>query len=72
MSAAAEESVAAFPWDEVMAVGLGVLKFSPQDFWRMTPREFARAIAPMTAAPVPPIGRAGLVALMRQFPDQTR
>ena len=72
MNAAAAESVAAFPWKDVMAVGLGVLRFSPQEFWRMTPREFARAIAPMTAVSVAPIGRAGLAALMQQFPDQTR
>ena len=72
MSAAAEHSVAAFPWEDVMAVGLGVLRISPQEFWRMTPREFGRAIAPMTTAPVAPIGRAGLAALMRQFPDEAR
>jgi uncharacterized phage protein (TIGR02216 family) len=66
---AAADPVAAFPWDEVMAVGLGVLRLAPGEFWRMTPKEFGQAIAPMTAAPVAPIGRAGLAALMRRFPD---
>lgn len=72
MSAAPDENVAAFPWDAVMAVGLGLLRLAPAEFWRMTPREFGRAIAPMTTAPVAPIGRAGLAALMRQFPDEAR
>ena len=59
-----------FPWDEVMAAGLGVLRLSPSAFWSMTPREFARAagwLAPANARP----DRAGLDQLMQRFPDQS-
>ena len=28
-----------FPWDEAIGLGLGVLRLSPDAFWRMTPRE---------------------------------
>ena len=59
----------AFPWDQAMRLGLGLLRLSPQVFWAMTPRELdfaARAIVP--AQPQPP-ARPALDALMRQFPD---
>jgi len=32
-----------FPWDDAIGFGLGVLKLSPDEFWRMTPRELALA-----------------------------
>ncbi|MDJ1159025.1 phage tail assembly chaperone [Chelatococcus sp. SYSU_G07232] len=60
-----------FPWREVMAFGLGVLRLGPDAFWRLTPRELAAAVegfAGPAAAPAPP-GRAELAALMRAFPD---
>ena len=72
MSAAPDEDGAAFPWDAVMAVGLGVLQLAPSEFWRMTPREFASAIAPFLPARPVPIGRARLASLMQQFPDGAR
>lgn len=52
-----------------MAVGLGVLRLPPCDFWAMTPREIACALGvagERTDAP----GRADLAALMRMFPDR--
>ncbi|MFH1793144.1 MAG: rcc01693 family protein [Pseudomonadota bacterium] len=60
----------AFPWDQAMRLGLGLLRLSPEAFWAMTPRELdfaARAMVP--ARPQPP-ARPALAALMRQFPDQ--
>ena len=34
-----------FPWHEAMGFGLGVLRLAPDQFWRMTPRELACAVA---------------------------
>ena len=61
----------AFPWEDAMALCLGVLRWSPQDFWRATPREVAAALsglAPRAAAA--PMGRGDLERLMRDFPDR--
>jgi uncharacterized phage protein (TIGR02216 family) len=58
-----------FPWDTAMQVGLGVLRLSPDAFWRMTPRELAAAITALHGPAVPAIGRARLLEMMRQFPD---
>ena len=34
-----------FPWDEVMALAFGVLRWPPETVWRATPRELAAALA---------------------------
>lgn len=72
MTAAAAGDVAAFPWQAVMAFGLGVLGHAADQFWRLTPRELAAAIRgrqPAGAgAPAPP-GRSDLARLMQRFPD---
>jgi uncharacterized phage protein (TIGR02216 family) len=49
-----------------MGVALGVLRWSPDTFWRATPRELAAALGPVRAEPA---GRADLARLMTQFPD---
>ncbi len=58
-----------FPWDEVLAFGLGVLRWTPETLWGATPREIAaaaRAFAPPgLAAPE----RDDFAALMAAFPD---
>ena len=33
-----------FPWAHAMGFGFGVLRLSPDAFWRMTPRELAAAM----------------------------
>ncbi|HEV7255461.1 MAG TPA: phage tail assembly chaperone [Mesorhizobium sp.] len=52
-----------------MALGFGVLRLSPEAFWRMTPRELERALSvlmpPAAARPT----KAGLEDMMRMFPD---
>jgi uncharacterized phage protein (TIGR02216 family) len=53
-----------------MAFGLGVLRWSPQEFWRVTPRELIAAAdglrgGPPAAAP----STQDLSALMQAFPD---
>ncbi len=54
-----------------MAVGLGVLRLAPAQFWSMTPRELAAALSGgLGIAPPPrPLQRAALRELMARFPD---
>ena len=59
----------AFPWDEVMGAGLGLLRLSPKDFWSMTPREFERAMSVLRPARASTPARAELIRLMEEFPD---
>ncbi len=54
-----------------MGFGFGVLRLAPDQFWRLTPREFAAAVrghAPAAGSPAAP-DRAGLARLMARFPD---
>ncbi len=51
-----------------MAIGLGLLRLSPRDFWAMTPRELAAAAALAGQASDAP-GRDDLAALAARFPD---
>ena len=61
----------AFPWAEAMAIGLGVLRLPPRDFWAMTPVEFGRAVSGLTgAAADAPMSRESFNALMARFPDR--
>jgi uncharacterized phage protein (TIGR02216 family) len=59
-----------FPWDAAMQVGFGVLRLSPDAFWRMTPRELSAAITVLRGESVEAIGRARLTELMQRFPDR--
>lgn len=59
-----------FPWAEAMQLGLGVLRLPPDQFWRMTPRELAAAIAGRRGGATPPLDRAALDELMQRYPDQ--
>lgn len=60
------------PWREVMAIGLGRLLLSSEDFWALTPREFERALtgALGDGEMRRPIDRTVLDELMRRFPDR--
>ena len=62
----------AFPWEEAMAFGLGVLRWSPTEFWRATPRELAAAYEGLNGRSSGPAGRADLRSMMAAFPDATR
>jgi len=54
----------------LIALGLGLLRLSPRDFWSMTPREAAIVLRLMMGdAPAPP-QRTALAALMSLFPDR--
>lgn len=63
----------AFPWDEAMRLGFGVLRLSSREFWGLTPRELAAAFEGVSGrarggAP----GRDVLAGLMATFPDEVR
>ena len=57
-----------FPWKQAIGFGLGVLRFSPQQFWSMTPRELGYAIEAVTGRS-PPLDRDTLAQLMTRYPD---
>jgi uncharacterized phage protein (TIGR02216 family) len=57
-----------FPWKDAIGFGLGVLRLSPDAFWRMTPRELAYAIETTTGRGRP-LARATLRDLMKRYPD---
>ncbi|MEO3387841.1 phage tail assembly chaperone [Mesorhizobium sp. CAU 1741] len=59
-----------FPWDETIAVGLGLLRLSPRDFWAMTPRELGHAMRILLPSDAPK--RQALETLMAMFPDARR
>jgi uncharacterized phage protein (TIGR02216 family) len=52
-----------------MALALGVLRWSPDVFWRATPREFAAALEGLLGKRAQPAGRDDLARLMSAFPD---
>ncbi|WP_375454111.1 rcc01693 family protein [uncultured Methylobacterium sp.] len=57
----------AFPWDDALALGLGVLRWRPRDLWRATPRELLLA-AGRGAGPAP-LRRDALERLIAAHPD---
>jgi uncharacterized phage protein (TIGR02216 family) len=59
-----------FPWADVMAIGFGLLRLSPEVFWSMTPREFERAYSALRPRGALPPSRSELEKLMRTFPDK--
>ncbi|MGE3155952.1 MAG: rcc01693 family protein [Xanthobacteraceae bacterium] len=61
-----------FAWDEAIGFGLGVLRLSPDAFWRMTPRELAFAVRAVTGRTPTPLARATLIDLMTRYPDGRR
>lgn len=52
-----------------MAIGFGLLRLSPEVFWKMTPREFERAAGAMRRRGGEPMRRGEMEELMRAFPD---
>jgi len=52
-----------------MAACLGRLRWTPEAFWRATPREVAAALRPVGAARRGPLPRAAFETLMQRYPD---
>lgn len=59
----------AFPWDDAMHFGFGVLKLSSREFWGLTPRELAAAFGAQSGRVTPP-SRDGFSRLMAAYPDE--
>ncbi|MEA2990405.1 MAG: hypothetical protein QOG83_3116 [Alphaproteobacteria bacterium] len=59
-----------FAWTEIIGFGLGVLRLSPDAFWRMTPRELSYAIAAVAGPPGGQMARGEFDRLMALFPDR--
>ncbi|MCE7026997.1 phage tail assembly chaperone [Jiella sp. CBK1P-4] len=55
-----------------MAVGFGLLRLSPEAFWRMTPRELSSVLSPRRQAGATAPSAAELFGLMHRFPDIDR
>ena len=68
----ADPGSAGFPFDEAMTAGFALLGLSSAAFRAMTPREFARALAPFGTRFAAPMGRGDLATLMTRFPDDPR
>ena len=57
-------------WPSMMRAGLCRLRLRPDEFWRLTPAELVLMLGlDQTDAP---LGRAGLDALLKAFPDTER
>ena len=52
-----------------MGFGLGVLRLSPEAFWRMTPRELAAAMETVLGPRAAALDRASFATLRARFPD---
>ncbi|MGL4324319.1 MAG: rcc01693 family protein [Beijerinckiaceae bacterium] len=63
---------APFPWDAIMAFGLGVLRHSSRNFWQFTPHEIAAAWRGMYGDAPSLLTRSELDALLHIFPDEKR
>jgi uncharacterized phage protein (TIGR02216 family) len=58
-----------FPWKQAIGFGLGVLRLSPEQLWRMTPRELAYAVEAVTGRAAP-LDRHTFTDLMKRYPDE--
>lgn len=57
-------------WPGLMRAGLGQLRLTPDQFWRLTPAELRMMLGVEAAAP--PLTRARLAELAAAFPDRTK
>ena len=53
-----------------MQLGLGVLRLSPDAFWRMTPSELSAAVGALFPTTADPLRRSEFAGLMQRFPDE--
>ena len=61
----------AFPWDDALTLSLGILRWSPDAFWRATPRELMAAWEGLHGGrKAGPALSGDLRRLMEAFPDR--
>ncbi|MBM6592374.1 phage tail assembly chaperone [Microvirga pudoricolor] len=59
-----------FPWEDALAFALGILRWTPETFWRATPRELGAAYESLVGRTRhEPAGRGDLMRMMEAFPD---
>ena len=63
-------SAGGLDWPGLMRAGLGGLRLTPEQFWRLTPAELALMLGDPAA--VRPMGRSNLEALRRAWPDKDK
>ena len=56
--------------DELMTLGLGLLRLPPAAFWGMTVKEFSAAMRMWAGEAESAFGRGRLQEMMRMFPDR--
>ena len=61
-----------FPWDDVIALGLGLLRLSSRDFWAMTPMELAHVVRARSGRIVAAPERSAVETLRKLFPDRQK
>lgn len=57
-------------WPGLLRAGLGGLRLTPEQFWRLTPAELALMLGDPAA--VRPLGRGALDDLRKRWPDQKK
>ena len=57
-------------WPGLMRAGLGQLRLTPDQFWRLSPMELRMMLGAEGASP--PLSRARLEELAAAYPDQER
>ncbi|MEY5038747.1 MAG: hypothetical protein RL472_1853 [Pseudomonadota bacterium] len=57
-------------WPGLMRAGLGQLRLTPDQFWRLSPMELRMMLGAEGASP--PLSRARLDELAAAYPDQER
>ncbi|QRM32038.1 phage tail assembly chaperone [Microvirga sp. VF16] len=61
----------AFPWDDALTLALSILRWSPETFWRATPRELMAAWEGLQGGRKSESALSGdLRRLMEAFPDE--
>lgn len=60
----------AMDWPGLMRAGLGQLRLTPDQFWRLSPMELRMMLGAEGASP--PLSRARLDELAAAYPDQER
>ncbi|MEE1611220.1 phage tail assembly chaperone [Microvirga sp. CF3016] len=61
----------AFPWDDALTLTLSILRWSPETFWRATPRELVAAWDGLQGTRKSEPALSGdLRRLMNAFPDE--
>jgi uncharacterized phage protein (TIGR02216 family) len=61
-----------FPWDFAMRFGFGVLRLSSKEFWALSPKELAAAMAAHGGVGSAAPARSSLAELMKRFPDEVK